>query len=174
VSEPYRLSAPLLAMRIVGAPAPQGSKSAFRNPHTGRIQQVESSKAVKPWRADVKAAAEQAIALRPAAFPLAGPLAAHITFTLPKPTSAPKRTRTWPAKRPDLDKLVRSTLDALKTAGAYLDDAQVVELVTRKAYPLEHAEALGVPGAVVHLYAITDTRPSTPDGPTPLLLEGTY
>ncbi len=34
-----------------------------------------------------------------------------------RPVSAPKRC-TRPDRRPDLDKLVRSTLDALTTAGA--------------------------------------------------------
>ncbi len=44
--------------------------------------------------------------------------------------SAPKR-RTRPDRRPDLGKLVRSTLDELTTAGAIDDDARVVEIIAR-------------------------------------------
>lgn len=47
--------------------------------------------------------------------------------------TTPKR-RTRPDCRPDLDKPVRSTLDALTTAGAIDDDARVVEINARKHY----------------------------------------
>jgi crossover junction endodeoxyribonuclease RusA len=42
----------------------------------------------------------------------------------------------FPATRPDLDKLARSTLDGLKSAGLYGDDGQVVILNVNKRYCL--------------------------------------
>jgi crossover junction endodeoxyribonuclease RusA len=58
-----------------------------------------------------------------------------------------------PAARPDLDKLLRSTLDALVDAGALADDALVVEVNAAKTYPAGHLEALDTPGAVLILGA---------------------
>ena len=50
------LGAPAVQLRVLGTPGPQGSKKA-----TGRmgerVRLVESSKKVKPWRAQVTAAA---------------------------------------------------------------------------------------------------------------------
>ena len=64
---------------------------------------------------------------------IAGPIAVVIDFYLQRPSSAPKR-RTMPDRRPDLDKLVRSTFDALTTASVIEDDARIVEIVARKHY----------------------------------------
>jgi Holliday junction resolvase RusA-like endonuclease len=124
---------------VHGTPAPQGSKR-----HVGGGRMIESSKAVKPWREAVKWAALDV--LMPDAEPLAGPLAVSIWFALTKPASAPKTRRIWPAKRPDLDKLVRSTFDALGEAGVWGDDAQVVSVIASKAYAGDGG-ALNVPGA---------------------------
>jgi crossover junction endodeoxyribonuclease RusA len=72
-------------------------------------------------------------------------------FTLPKPKSAPKRRRTWPDKKPDLSKLVRSTEDSLTEVAAWEDDARVVRCLALKVFPGEHPDALGVPGAVIRI-----------------------
>lgn len=128
-----------LGIVVHGLPAPQGSKRAYVNKHTGRVNVVESSKAVKPWRESVKAAA----LLGGVTF--TGPLRVILTFVLPRPkghygtgrnsgtvkASAPA----FPAVRPDLDKLIRSTLDALRDAGVYRDDAQIVRIRASKHYP---------------------------------------
>lgn len=148
----------MIGIVIRGNPAPQGSKK-FVGVHAGRGIMVESSKAVKPWRQDVKAAAEDAInSLRPKLDdnwkPLDGPLRVTMTFTLPKPMSAPKRRRSWPCRKPDLSKLVRSTEDALTDAGLWTDDARIVELNVRKVYPLEGDDALDSPGAIVRVYEV--------------------
>ena len=45
-----------LTVIVYGTPAPQGSKR-----HVGHGRMIEQSKRVKPWRNDVKAAAETAI-----------------------------------------------------------------------------------------------------------------
>lgn len=151
----------LLSVVVIGQPAPQGSKR-----HVGKGVMVESSKAVKPWREAVKFAARNHGSLiigdttgpsMPMPETFSCPLRVEVTFTLPKPKSAPKTRRTVPAKRPDIDKLLRSTLDALTDAGVWADDGLIVEVVGRKTYPGhdEHPEALTVPGALIRIYEVT-------------------
>lgn len=141
-----------LTVTVHGNPAPQGSKR-----HVGNGVMVESSKAVKPWREAVK----HALLDYGDGYGFGdwygqdGPIAVEVAFTVPKPASAPKRTRTWPAKRPDLDKLIRSTLDAITDSGAIRDDAQVVAIVAGKHYPDEGDHALSHPGAWIRLTHVT-------------------
>jgi crossover junction endodeoxyribonuclease RusA len=129
-----------LTFSIIGTPAPQGSKTRNRY---GAV--YESSPKVKPWRQDVQAAAVQAIcdADSDPRFPT-GPVIVGIRFRLPRPKghygtgrnagqlrpSAPK----VPDVKPDLDKLVRSTLDGMGEAGVWRDDCQVVGLWVVKEY----------------------------------------
>jgi Holliday junction resolvase RusA-like endonuclease len=109
---------------------------------------VESSAKVKPWREAVKHATREAMRDEPC---LLGPLRVSMTFTLPKPKSAPKSRRTFPDKKPDLSKLIRSTEDALTDIAAWEDDARIVELKAAKRYPLEGHEALERPGVVISI-----------------------
>lgn len=130
-----------------GTPAPQGSKKAVGRAKSGRTILVESSAKVKPWRQDVKAAAEK---VRDTVGEIMdGPLAVSMTFTLIKPSSAPKRRQTWPDRMPDLSKLIRSTEDAITDAGLWADDARIVECTAAKRYPGEGRDALNRPGVVV-------------------------
>ena len=125
-----------IAFTVRGIPAPQGSKR-----HVGGGVLVESSNKVAPWRQDVRRAAEDAMNGH---LPFDGPMEVVVTFTLAKPRTV---KREMPHVRPDLDKLVRSTLDALGSAGVYGDDSQVVSLVTWKVYGI-------IPGAsiIVRVY----------------------
>lgn len=134
----------VLTITVYGMPAPQGSKK-----HVGNGVMIESSKKVKPWRQDVSAAA---VACGQQL--LDGPVRVSMTFTLPKPKSAPKIRRTYPDRKPDLSKLVRSTEDALTTAAVWGDDARVVECLAAKRYPCEGPDALDRPGAVIRIEAI--------------------
>lgn len=150
-------------IRIVayGTPGPQGSKTFKGRSRTGKAIMVESSKKVKPWREDVRAAALTALNDLPAElrdmFPLDGPIAGRFVFTLPKPASAPKTRRTWPIRYPDTSKLLRSTEDALTTAGVWVDDARLVEFDRlAKVYPGEDPEALDRPGALIVLRRVMD------------------
>jgi Holliday junction resolvase RusA-like endonuclease len=145
-------SVPTIAFTVLGTPAPQGSKQArpiykgrgAARQFTGKVAQVESSKAVQPWRDAVRAAAyhhRTALNLPP----FTGPLIVRVTFYLPRPKSAPKSR--WAAdKRPDLDKLLRSTFDALGEAGIWGDDSQVIEVTAAKTFA-ELGKSLDVPGA---------------------------
>jgi crossover junction endodeoxyribonuclease RusA len=128
---------------VRGNPAPQGSKR-----HIGHGVMIESSQKVKPWREAVKWAAIEV--LRDTQ-PFKGPVCLDITFTLRKPKSAPKRQRTYPDKQPDIDKLCRSTLDALVASEIIEDDSRVVRLVATKVFPGESFRSLGCPGAVIRI-----------------------
>lgn len=154
------LRPPILACRVHGTPAPQGSKRTLIHRHTGRAVTMESSKKVAPWREAVKAAA---LAAHRDAERGGEPDAAvdvSLVFLLSRPKGhfrtgrnahllrdgAPKR----PTSKPDLDKLIRSTLDALKDAGTYRDDSQVVRIQAAKEYTREP------PGAVIHVWRSDD------------------
>lgn len=145
-----------IVIKVYGMPGPQGSK-AFKGTFRGKdgrthAKLVESSKKVRPWRQDVKAAAE---AVRAGREPLDCPLRLHMVFTLPKPASAPKRRQTWPMRTPDLSKLARSTEDALTDAGIWRDDARVVEYgLLAKRYPGEGRGALEAPGVWIEIEVI--------------------
>jgi Holliday junction resolvase RusA-like endonuclease len=79
-------------------------------------------------------------------------------FTVRKPASAPKRRVTWPTTRDsgDIDKLLRSTFDALTTAGAIADDSRIVEITARKVFPGEGLDALETPGAVIRVWRLAE------------------
>jgi Holliday junction resolvase RusA-like endonuclease len=149
---------PRLEVTVYGLAGPQGSKTPVgwgRSRKTGKAIPLmrESSKKVKPWREKVADAITIAI-LRGDAQRLAGPVRADITFTIPKPVNAPNRRRTYPAVSPDIDKLERSTYDAISTAKAWEDDGRVIESHSRKVYPGEHPDALPEPGAIIRLYTL--------------------
>lgn len=128
-----------VAFTVRGIPAPQGSKR-----HVGGGRMVESSAKVAPWRQDVRRAAEDAMNGH---LPFEGPLELIAIFTLPKPKTV---KRLLPFVRPDLDKLLRSTGDALTSAGVYVDDSQVVSLTARKVYGI-------IPGAQIIIRAYHPT-----------------
>jgi len=144
--------APYLEVTVHGQPVPQGStvRTQYGVRHSNATQ-------LRPWREAVKWATLAALPTTTRARPLDGPVAVQVTFSLPKPASAPRRRRTWPIKRRsgDLDKLLRGVLDALTDAGVWVDDAQVVEVIARKTYPGEEQDALHVPGAVIRIWEVT-------------------
>lgn len=152
-------------IRIVvhGLPAPQGSKSFKGMSKAGRAILVESSKKVRPWRQDVKHAAErwrQANGMRQ---PLDGPIVVGMVFTVPKPSTAPKTRRTYPMRMPDLSKLLRSTEDALTDAGVWADDARVVRYTKlAKVYPGEDPDALDSPGCVIEIETLAPQQAALP------------
>ncbi|MCX7445847.1 RusA family crossover junction endodeoxyribonuclease [Corynebacterium sp. P7003] len=119
-----------------GIPAPQGSKR-----HVGNGRMIESSRKVGPWRDAVALAARAAECT-----PIDGPVYVWIMFYLPR-TKAMRRKPAPPmVQKPDLDKLVRSTLDAL-TGIAFHDDSQVTHITAdkRRAAPDEET------GALIHI-----------------------
>jgi crossover junction endodeoxyribonuclease RusA len=117
-------------LRVVGRPAPQGSKR-----HVGKGIMVESSKHVKPWRSDVRDAALKWREENNEPALLDGPLEVSMLFFMARPKSRKKDI--WVTTAPDLSKLIRSTEDAL-TGVVWTDDARVVSYVdTEKMYAPE-------------------------------------
>lgn len=129
----------MIAITVLGVPAPQGSKNVNRHGAT-----YEVSKRVKPWREAVKFASLEMIRLTPEWEMMDGPLTLFVTFYFNRPQShyrtgrnahllrdaAPER----PMGTPDLSKLIRSTEDALTDAGVWKDDSRVVDVHAGKRY----------------------------------------
>lgn len=119
--------------------APQGSKR-----HIGNGVMIESSKRVKPFRADVRKAAESAAL--PPDWPMAAPMRVGMRFHFARPKSHFKGNGVALSKSApeeatshglgDLEKLARSVNDALSTV-LFNDDRQVVEMHLAKAYDSE-------------------------------------
>ena len=130
--------------RVCGLPAPQGSK-AFKGYKNGRGIMVESSKKLRPWRTDVQLAAERAYS----GDVISVPVHINVDFFFARPKShyrTGKYSDLLKADAPlyasthrlgDLDKLLRSTIDALSfvTGGCVIrDDCLVVSLSSTKRY----------------------------------------
>ena len=124
----------VLRFTVLGDAQPAGSKRAFIHPGTKRAIVTDANKKSKPWQAEVKAAAFDAI---DADFELVrGPVELTLTFYRVRPKghygsgrnagvvkdSAPE----YPTTRPDALKLARAVEDAL-TNVLYADDSQIVD-----------------------------------------------
>lgn len=97
----------------------------------------QKTKELLAWRALVAIHARKA-----GCTPITSPIAISLSFTLEKPKTA---RRALPTVPPDLDKQIRSILDAL-TGVAYADDAQVCQISASKAY--------GSPGVEIQIWEI--------------------
>jgi Holliday junction resolvase RusA-like endonuclease len=142
---------------VPGLPRPGGSKRAFLHKTTGRVIVTEDCKRSKDWRTAVAFKASEAIKS-----PFAGPVEVRFEFLMPRPkghfgsgrntgilrSSAPA----YPAVKPDVTKLVRSTEDAMKGI-AWNDDAQAVRQIGEKRY----AE---IAGAIITITALDETAAS--------------
>ena len=134
---------------VAGVPRPQGSAKAFALPAKGnerpRAVVTSDTKDLKPWRnAIASEARHHGVEL------IAGAAEVEVVFILPRPKShwsskgglKPSAPR-HPTTRPDVDKLERAVLDALK--GVVLgDDAQVVRLIGEKQYQTLPTSPTGV------------------------------
>jgi crossover junction endodeoxyribonuclease RusA len=128
--------APSVAFTVWGIPAPKGSKRAFAirkgGRPTGRVAVVDDSKpTLRDWTRAVNDVIQGLAASGTAR--LDGPVGLSVEFWMPKPKSAPKRRRTWPDRKPDIDKLLRALLDPM-TGVLIEDDARVVALHAWKNY----------------------------------------
>ena len=133
-----------LTVTVPGVPAPQGSLKSLG---AGRPSVHANAATLLPWRASVVAHVRQQME-RGGDWPITGPVALSVTFRMPRPKSAPK-SRLWPDRKPDLDKLLRACGDCLGSrtgAGVIHDDAQVVSIQAAKEY--------GAPGMTLTLPAL--------------------
>ena len=138
-----RPSAMAISFEVPGVPQPQGSTKAFKHRTSGRVVVTSDNARLRPWRDAVCWHARQTLAGRG---PLVGPISVALEFRFVRPAGHFGKRGLRPAAprehvvRPDLDKLARSTLDALSEAGIWRDDAQVVWVRAQKGY----GEAPGV------------------------------
>lgn len=124
----------MIELTVYGVAQPQGNKTAFVRGGKAVLtegRRPESRAAFASWRQAVATAARDWQEANQAAL-LDEPLAVSIAFWLPRPPSIPKK-RQWPDRKPDLDKLVRSVLDAV-TGVRISDDSRVVALAASKHY----------------------------------------
>ena len=129
-----------ICLSVFGKPAGSGSKTAYKTPE-GKMIVTPASKYQKPWQEAVKWTFLQSEYTK--MIPLTEPLTVDIIFVFVRSKShygAGKNAGklkvsapAYPDKRPDIEKLARSTNDAL-TGLAWKDDSQIVNLTLQKVY----------------------------------------
>jgi Holliday junction resolvase RusA-like endonuclease len=122
---------------VPGIPKPGGSKKAFYNPKMQRAIIVDDCDKNKDWKTAVAFAAKQAMQGKGL---MAGPLRLVVYFYMPRPkyhyrTNGQLKPDApiYHEKTPDVDKLIRSTQDAMKGI-TWRDDGQVAKLEAIKLY----------------------------------------
>ncbi|MHB1098129.1 MAG: RusA family crossover junction endodeoxyribonuclease [Burkholderiales bacterium] len=124
---------PIMSVFVPGVPIPKGSTKAFpfrrKNGKLG-VAVTAANEKTKLWQVQMARCAAKEWHWRGGVWP--GPIFLTVHFFLPRPKSVSKKI-IYHLKKPDLDKLLRTVLDAL-TGIAYLDDAQVVTVQCTKSY----------------------------------------
>lgn len=147
---------------VLGDPIPQGSMRPVR-----RGVMVSDNPRLSPWRKRVTAAAREACG--PGWTPWDGPVAVDAIFTVARPKSQPATRLTFPAVKPDLDKLTRAIGDSLCPREGFkllAEDSRIVEFgQLAKTYPSPmntHPGALTEPGVRVRIrqLGIDTVRPN--------------
>lgn len=118
---------------VAGVPQSQGSTRAFVV--KGKAVTTSANPKNKSWREAVRSGFEQHFASL-----VEVPVKVELTFVLPRTQSLPKRFERPHTTKPDLDKLIRSCLDA-GTGIAWADDARVDSITARKRYALVNEQS---------------------------------
>jgi Holliday junction resolvase RusA-like endonuclease len=105
------------------------------------------------WRQDVMYAARDYICEHPMP-PLDGPVQVTVVFRFPQLTG--DKYRTMHSTKPDADKLLRATFDALVAAGMIVDDARITAGSWTKLY----ARPPMTPGATITVEPLGTTEAS--------------
>lgn len=126
----------MIMLYVPGLPQPQGSSRAFVVNGKARITSANGK--LKSWRVDVAK-----VAMDGKVEKLLGPVQVFVSFEFPRPKGHYGTGRNagklrdwapyWHTSKPDADKLLRATLDAL-TGIAWRDDAQVAMAQCKKRY----------------------------------------
>jgi Holliday junction resolvase RusA-like endonuclease len=122
----------MVSFWVAGTPMQKGSTTRMPNGATLPAGTTNTRKLMAHWRSDVRQEASKAMKLEA---PFAGAVNVYVEFALKVPASMPKKYQGWlpHTKRPDLDKLERMLLDALKGI-CYVDDSQVMGMSSGKVY----------------------------------------
>lgn len=139
-----------IQLHVIGIAAPQGSKVRVANgamldgtSPAGRARLAE-------WRRAVADQARAHLDTNPHP-PLAEPL--HITIEFAFPPTKTDPYRHWHVVAPDLDKIIRSTFDALTHSGLVADDRYFCQLTARKSYAL-----CVPPGATITIESLAESE----------------
>ncbi len=159
-STPAAVENSSIVITAYGTPVTQGS---IRSLGAGRPSVHSNAKRLKPWRQTVHEAALDAMQLYDR---IDGPVQVRLMFCFDRPGghygsgrnagtvrgSAPD----YPATRSsgDIDKLSRSCLDSLVSAGVLIDDSQVVDLRARKTWAGDE-DVLHIPGVRIEVRTVT-------------------
>ena len=119
-----------LKATILVEPEPKGRVRGFVNKKSGRLQFYTPNKTVK-----TEAAIRAALVDKGYFFEKGIPLYLEATFYLSRPATAPRRI-TMPAKKPDIDNLMKTLTDALEKF-CYANDSQITtaHLLKRYGFP---------------------------------------
>ena len=143
----------MITFAILGVPAPQGSKTAIKRGDRAHV--IEGGSTVgrqkhRAWREAVTWQSRQAAPKTP----IDGPVKVTISFRMPMPQSRPAHARRggylWHSVKPDLDKLIRSTLDGIADGGVIVGDSRVAGI---QAVAIE---VTSWTGAIVQILPLTD------------------
>jgi Holliday junction resolvase RusA-like endonuclease len=91
---------------------------------------IDASKHLKPWRQAVTRAVQLSQA-EDYWETTDAPCIVILEFVLARPASV---ARTYPAVKPDLDKLIRAALDGCTDGHLWTDDSRVISIVASKRY----------------------------------------
>ena len=130
----------MIVIEVLGTPAPKGSARAFYKAGMKRAVIVkDNNDRQRGWESAVREQALEAIGERVGPVYVQRPLTVDIEFRIARPAghwgarglkpAAPPA----PLAKPDIDKLARSTLDAL-TGLAFDDDSRIVRLLVAKTF----------------------------------------
>jgi Holliday junction resolvase RusA-like endonuclease len=128
----------MVVFTVFGQPATKGSTVSFLGSN-GKIITKPDCKGLKGWSEAVQWAAREA-RVPLLAKPTAVVVSVRFEFVCPPSIT----DRVHPTVRPDVDKLVRATLDALSNGVGFDDDAQVIEIRALKVYGPKALTVIGV------------------------------
>lgn len=121
----------MITFTVFGVAQPKGSTRAFVPKGWTRPIITSDNQKSKGWQQLVAEAASRALQGSGQLFH--GSIKLDVAFHLPRPKSLPRTRETPMTKKPDCDKLLRSTVDAL-TGVIFRDDSQVVDVHVTKQY----------------------------------------
>lgn len=148
------MTSPLIAIDSISitaycTPEPQGSTRAFNIPGKEYPVVTSDNKDLKSYRQEVSKSAmleRRNAGFFDVMFTKHSPVLGVFNFYFAKPASV-SRKRTQHVVRPDLDKLVRGTCDALRGI-IYTDDSQIVSIKAEKFYGLPERVEITISGKV--------------------------
>lgn len=126
---------PHIRFTVYGTPQAKGSAKAFLPPGTEFPVVTSTNRNVAKWEQTIRTECQRVMTsydgdVLTAMF--TAPLSVTLIFHVDRPKSTPKRI-TLPATQPDLDKMVRSAIDAMQKV-LFKNDGQVVAIGARKVF----------------------------------------